>query len=193
MVTARDPELGARGYASDVRHLVSKPCFKVEHAQSSQTHTANESMWVQEGDSRSQQTSRRGNGTRVRREQRSGDHRARTADAAERSAQPADPDVIAEVSDIHRRATPACSRRYSSSAVVLRCEQRRNAESLQMRCLLLLGPPYSLRQTVRDLQREDEAEEEVAESLEAEEEGREHVDAVLQEYKMLDRRSVSRC
>ena len=42
------------------------------------------------------------------------------------------------------------------------------------------------------LQREDEAEEEVAESLE-EEEGREHVDAVLREYKTLDRGSVHRC
>jgi len=46
---------------------------------------------------------------------------------------------------------------------------------------------------VRHVQREDEAEEEVAEGLEEEEEGREHVDAVLHEYKMLERGSVFRC
>jgi len=50
-----------------------------------------------------------------------------------------------------------------------------------------------LRQLVRHVQREDEAEEEVAEGLEEEEEGREHVDAVLHEYKMLERGSVFRC
>jgi len=33
----------------------------------------------------------------------------------------------------------------------------------------------------------------VAEGLEEEEEGREHVDAVLHEYKMLERGSVFRC
>ena len=36
-------------------------------------------------------------------------------------------------------------------------------------------------------------EEEVEDAVEEEEEGREHVDAVLQELKMLNRDSVSRC